>query len=322
MNSYYEDEWHADFIMDFYIYQIWSGKDLKNPYFYGDYNGMSLISSFEKANLYEIMPTERCEWNDGILYFIGYNQFERLCIYLEDIKSVQWFDYQIDGRYFFKVSWIKPDPVIYINFITYYESILCQITIDSQKCLDFSRLNVISIISLEKSFYLISASTFISKELNYYLVHHDDNLAFKYQLIPNTTAKSKWLKSGGIYNFNNKIIYKIEQFDLIYLIQFYSDPNLIVSYSFQFKQEFNQWVFSGFIDFSYSIVYALLNWRYYTIIVIEKDQEKPIAFKSREDFEYRAAVIDDNFILYFQKSEFLFMLSFTTIILNIISIWD
>ena len=71
-------------------------------------------------------------------------------------------------------------------------------------------------------------------------------------------------------------------------------------------------MFSGFIDFSNNTLYALLNWRYYTIIVIEKEQEKPIAFKSRVDFEYRAAVIDDKFILYFQKSEYYSMFSFTT----------
>ena len=115
----------------FSIYQIWSGTNLKNPYFYGNYNGMIMISSFEEANRYEIILTERCEWNDGILYFIGYNQFERLCMYLEDIKSLQWFN-QTDGRYFFKVSWIKPDPVIYIYHNADFKSRLCQISIDSK----------------------------------------------------------------------------------------------------------------------------------------------------------------------------------------------
>ena len=87
MSEYSREFWFTNFrtALPFDIYNIWSDHNVKSPYFYGNYNGLTVIANSSIVQTFKITPTDRSDCRNNKLYFIGVSIYERLCIYWEDI---------------------------------------------------------------------------------------------------------------------------------------------------------------------------------------------------------------------------------------------
>ena len=115
-------------------------------------------------------------------------------------------------------------------------------------------LKIESIVSYERSYYLITATDSFAIDLHYYLVSHSQNIASRFIFDLKSEQKLNVIKSGGIYNSINNILYKVEQLEYSYLINFDIYHNITLSKTFMFKSEFDQCQYTGYSEFYSTIL--------------------------------------------------------------------
>ena len=116
--------------------------------------------------------------------------------------------------------------------------------------------------------------------------------------------KSDLRKSGGTYSKSNDVLYKIEQFTDAYLINFSILYNITKPKVYKFKSEFEYCLFTGYTEVYGTTFFALFKCKDFSIIIVQKNWNKPITFKSRENYHFIATIIEERFLLISLSNKF------------------
>ena len=175
--EYSREYWQTNFrtALPFDIYNIWSDPNVENPYFYGNYNGLTVIGNSSMLQTFEITPTDRSDCKNNKLYFIGINIYERLCLYWEDEGFGLVWSNKNNGRFKFDFYFVPHEiEVVHFSFQTVSNSYLCKVTSKDREDSWLSindEIKIESIVSYGINSYLVAATHFYNESLQYYLVN-------------------------------------------------------------------------------------------------------------------------------------------------------
>ena len=293
---YYEENWRVDDkIVDdkIQIYGAWPISDTYDILFYGDYRGLTIVGDNHLARFYKIIPSaNNYVWNNNRIYFVASYM---LCRHgnSEELNWISWYDMK-ESILSIKLSNSYSFSVFHIFIKTLLLEYLCNFQRTNWISTSSGQFKKISsIVTLSNDKYIISG---FNQPLCNILV---DSLTSKLIYFCNTDyiGKGQIIKSGGTYDKIKDILYKIEQTDRIYLIQYEVSNSPRVTNVSRMKTEMGEWLFSGFSEVRDSRLYTFFKWDTKSIIMIHSNFDYPIAFFTNSEFDYIPWLSKDRFFI-------------------------